>query len=67
MDRVAKYTDRVYVTTVVSDNEAGFEPMNGTVVITSDGGVPQVRCSNSDVVFKDTEWFRLHRQWPAAG
>ena len=67
VDRVAKYTERVYVTTVVSDNEAGFEPMNGTVVITSDGGVPQVRCSNSDLVFWDTEWFRLHRQWPAAG
>ena len=67
VDRVAKYTDRIYVTTVVSENDAGFEPMNGNIVLSSDGGEVSVRCSASDLVFRESEWFKENRTWPSAG
>ena len=64
VDRVAKYTDKIYVTTVVGENGEGFGPMNGNIVVTSVGGGLSVRCSNNDILFKDTEWFRENRTWP---
>lgn len=66
VDRVAPYTDRVYVTTIISDNKAGYESMNGNVVITSDGKEVTVACSNNDILFKDTEWFKANRTLPDA-
>ena len=66
VDRVAPYTDRVYVTTIVSDNNAGYESMNGNIVVTSDGKEVTVVCSNNDILFKDTEWFKANRTLPQA-
>ena len=66
VDRVAPYTDRVYVTTIVSDNNAGYESMNGNIVVTSDGKEVTVACSNNDILFKDTEWFKANRTLPQA-
>ncbi|MDE5545919.1 MAG: MBL fold metallo-hydrolase [Anaeroplasmataceae bacterium] len=68
--RVAKYTNRVYVTTLAkyeiatnkNGNEYpkvnGFESMNGNIVVTldSDGNVVTT-CSNHDTILKETEWF----------
>ncbi len=67
VDRVGKYTDRIYVTTIVSDNAAGYESMNGNIVVSSDGGEVTVNCSNNNTLFKDTDWFRKNRVWPEAG
>ena len=66
VDRIAPYTDRVYVTTIVADNSAGFTSMNGNIVVSCVDGVISVRGSNNDTVFKDTEWFKDNRQMPTA-
>ena len=63
-DRVSKYTDKVYVTTLYSDTaEKNFVPMNGNIVLSSSGGEINVTCSNNNTVFKDTEWFKEYRTW----
>lgn len=62
-DRVSKYTDEVYVTTIVSDNEDGYESMNGNIVVLSDGVNITVNCSDNNIYFKDTEWFKKNRKW----
>lgn len=67
VDRVAKYTDKIYVTTIVADNEGGFASMNGNIVVTSDGAEMNVTCSNNDLIFKETDWFKENRVWPADG
>lgn len=66
VDRIAPYTDRVYVTTIVADNSAGFTSMNGNIVVSCVDGVITVRGSNNDTVFKDTEWFKDNRKTPTA-
>lgn len=62
-DRVSKYTDEVYVTTVVSDGEDGYESMNGNIVVVSDGVNVTVHCSNNNLYFKDTDWCKKNRRW----
>lgn len=64
VDRIAKYTDKVYVTTIVSENADGFEPLNGNIVVKSKGGELTVTCSNNTTLFKDTEWFKDNRTMP---
>lgn len=66
VDRVAPYTDRVYVTTMVADNADGFASMNGNIVVSSDGKDVTVRCSNNDILLKDTDWFKENRTMPEA-
>lgn len=64
VDRVAKYTDKVYVTTVVSDNSKGYQSMNGDIVVIKDEGKLSISCSNNNTLFKDTEWFKQNRTLP---
>lgn len=66
VDRVAQYTSNVYVTTLATETETGYEPMNGNIVILSSGGTVSVRCSNQATVLKDTEWFKNNRTCPSA-
>lgn len=66
VDRIAPYTDKVYVTTMVADNEAGYQSMNGNIVVSSDGGEVSVNCSNNNTILKETEWFINNREMPAA-
>lgn len=66
VDRVAPYTDKIYVTTITSENAEKFEPMNGNIVVSSNGGEVSVNCSNNNVIFKDTEWFKANRTWKNA-
>lgn len=68
ISRVCKYTENVYVTTMVSDNEDEFEPMNGDIVFyysKSEGeeGSLKLWCSNNTTKLKDTEWFAANRVW----
>lgn len=73
VDRVSGYTENVYVTTMVSDNENGFQPMNGNVVFYyntaegESGGSLKLWCSNNTTKLKDTEWFAANRTWPSGG
>ena len=64
VDRIAEYTDKVYVTTLATKDEVGFTSMNGNIVITSNDGVVAVRCSNNATLLKDTQWFKDNRDCP---
>lgn len=75
IDRVAPYTDKVYVTTLgfVEYNEekgkyqdVGFTSMNGNITVLSSGGNVTVTCSNNNTVLKDTAWFSENRTRPPA-
>ncbi len=66
IDRVAKYTGRVYVTSLGDESaEDGFVSMNGNIVVTSNRSGVSVRCSNNDVLLKDTDWFKANRTAPS--
>lgn len=66
VDRVAKYTKEVYVTTLANETEIGYEPMNGNIVVMANDGVITMRCSNNATRLKDTEWFKNNRTMPSA-
>lgn len=55
--RVAKYTDRVYVTTVFNEQTGEEESMNGNIVISSNSTAIGVSASNNITKLKDTAWF----------
>ncbi len=65
VNNVAPYTDQVYVTTIVSEEDTGYTSMNGNIVVSysADTGVT-VQCSNNNTLFKDTEWFAENREMP---
>ena len=65
IDRVAVWTDKIYVTTLAVDNNKGYESMNGNIVVTSLNGVVSVNCTNNNTLFKDTAWFKANRTLPA--
>ena len=65
VDRIAKYTDKVYVTTVVNDDEKGYKSLNGNINFHCDKGKEYtVTGSNNSVILKDTDWFKANRTWP---
>ena len=67
INRVATYTDRVYVTTLCVDYKKGeFTSMNGNIIVRSSKGTVTVVCSASQTVLKDTEWFMENRTTPNA-
>ena len=68
IDRIAPYTDRVYVTQEGSWEDSRFyRPMNGTVVVEYDEvGKETWKFSNNSLKLKDTEWFKNNRQMPLA-
>lgn len=67
VDRIAPYTDKVYVTTLcVNYEEDKFTSFNGTIVITCAAQGVSVSCSKTDTVLKDSDWFRQNRTYPTA-
>ena len=61
-DHVLPYTQRIYVTTLCTDYEAGnYESLNGNIVVTSFGSDLKVTCSASAAPVTETAWFREHR------
>ena len=67
IDRVAPYTDRVYVTTLCIDYSADeIMPMNGNIVVSANATTVSVKCSASDLILKETEWFKENRTMPDA-
>ena len=73
IDRIAKYTDKVYVTTrgFIKWDESkgkyfndGYEPMNGNIVFSCVNGVISLNCSNNNIKLKDTQWFKDNRKCP---
>ena len=41
-----------------------FASFNGNIIVTSNKKGVTVKCSNSDTLLKDTEWFRNNREMP---
>ncbi len=69
IDRVAVYTDKIYVTTLCVDYDAGeFKPMNGNITVVTTAAGIEVICGSGDTrVLKEWEWFKEHRTWPSNG
>ncbi|MBE6630834.1 MAG: MBL fold metallo-hydrolase [Ruminococcaceae bacterium] len=68
IDRVAPYTDKVYVTTLCVDYKAGtFRSMNGNITVLTDKNGLSVICGSGDSrVLKEWEWFKQNRTCPEA-
>lgn len=67
INRIAKYTDAVYVTTLCEDYENDkFTSMNGNIIVRSVGGEVTVVCSASSDKLKDSKWFKNNRTTPKA-
>ncbi|MBP5242220.1 MAG: MBL fold metallo-hydrolase, partial [Clostridia bacterium] len=67
VDRVAEYTENVYVTTLCVDYDKNeFVSMNGNVVFCANGAdtTVTVYCSNNYTLLKDTDWFKANRTAP---
>ena len=65
VNRIAKHTDKVYVTTVVSDDEKGYKSMNGNINFhCSTGTEYTITGSNNSLILKDTDWFKNNRLTP---
>ena len=69
INRVAPYTDKIYVTTLCIDYDKGqFQSMNGNIAVLTDQNGLTVSCSSGDSrVLKEWEWFQANRTWPANG
>lgn len=69
IDRVAEYTEQVYVTTagiLEGESTVGYEPLHGNIVVTSNRDGVSVKCSANDgVLLKDTDWFKENRTMPS--
>jgi len=73
INRIAPYTDKVYVTTLGAVDclaeeykSQQYGPMNGNVVVNSKESEIEVVCSASDALLKDTAWFLANRTMPSA-
>jgi len=65
IDRIAPYTDRVYVTTrCINYENDEFDSINGNIKIISNASGVTVTCSNSDWILKEWEWFKQNRVCP---
>ena len=57
IDRVANYTDKVYVTSAYDEVAKTFVPLNGTIVVTYSGIDVKVEGSSNSTILKDSDWF----------
>ena len=65
VNRMAKWTENIYVTTVVADDSKGYKSLNGNINFHSDKGTTYlVTGSNNSVILKESEWFKNNRTWP---
>lgn len=66
LDRMAKWTDRIYVTTlgILRDDYSTekYVSMNGNIVFYYKEEL-KLYCSNNTTILKDTEWFKANRTW----
>lgn len=66
IDRVSKYTDAIYCTSICNDYKSGdFGSMNGNIVFyyaAAEQDKLKLYCSNNTTKLKDTEWFATYRK-----
>ena len=67
INRIAPYTDKVYLTTLVTDYaDNQYSSFNGDIIFLVSEGEISVFGSNNDRKLKDTEWFKNNSEMPAA-
>ncbi len=71
IDRVAPYTDNVYITTVVDNysesmSDTTVKSMNGNIIFSVTDGDISLEFSGHDLKLKDTDWFKENRDCPLA-
>ena len=66
IDRVAEYTDSVYVTTLCVDYDKGeYQSFNGNIIVSASlGEATVISCAGSKLKLKDSEWFKSNRVCP---
>ena len=66
IDRIALYTDSVYVTTLCVDYEKGeFQSFNGNIIVSASyGEATAISCAGSKLKLKESEWFKANRTCP---
>lgn len=67
INRISKHTDKVYVPLLGDPdftNGNDFIPLNGNIVVSSVESGVTVTCSHSNVLLKDTDWFKADRTMP---
>lgn len=57
INRIAKYTDQVYVTSVYDEKELQYKSMNGNIIVSCNGTQVAIAATNNTTKLKDTEWF----------
>ena len=57
INRVAKYTDRVYATTAFNISKLTYESLNGVIIISSNGKNVGLSATNNIKKIKDSAWF----------
>ena len=55
--RIAKYTDRVYATTMINEETKEFESLNGDIIVSSNGVGIGLSATKNLTKLKDSEWF----------
>ncbi|MDR2941082.1 MAG: MBL fold metallo-hydrolase [Treponema sp.] len=65
VNRVAPYTDKVFVTTYAG-NYPQFESFNGNIVFSVSDGKFDIQCSNNNLKLKETKWFKENRTMPVS-
>ncbi len=63
LDNISQYTDSVYVTCQTGDisarnSDAGYNELNGTIVVYSSNNVVSVACTNGNTKLKDSDWLK---------
>ncbi len=66
LQRIMKYTDNIYVTTLATDVDLAKEKwnytsMNGNIVVKSNGVDFSLTGSNNSIKLKDTDWYKENR------
>lgn len=57
IDRISKYTDKVYVTSAYDETAGTFVSLNGNIVVSYSGIEIKVKGSKNSTILKDSEWF----------
>ncbi len=57
IDRISKYTDQVYAITYWDEVAKEFKPLNGTIIVSTNGNEVAVAATNNTTKLKDTAWF----------
>ena len=63
--RMAQFTDKIYVTSVISDDGKTALPLNGDINAHSTKGTNLIITgSENSIILKESDWFKKNRVWP---